>query len=127
MTDAAITEVRTRLLRIPLTRPWGADVREVSVIEVAVRDSDGGEGVGFSWTPTIGSRAVSALLEDDIAPFALGRPAQPSIWQSVWERLHEAGGGGITTIALAGLDLALWDLAGRRQHRSVTDLLDRRH
>ena len=25
--------------------------------------------------------------------------------------LHEGGGGGITTIAMAGLDLALWDLA----------------
>ena len=127
MTDAAIAEVRTRLLRIPLVRPWGADVREVSVIEVTVLDTDGGEGAGFSWTPTIGGRAVHALLEDDIVPYALGRPAQPGIWQSLWERLHEAGGGGITTIALAGLDLALWDLAARRADCSLTDLLGRRH
>jgi L-alanine-DL-glutamate epimerase-like enolase superfamily enzyme len=127
VTEAAIAEVRSRILRIPLTRPWGADVTEVSAIEVAVRDTDGGEGVGFSWTPTIGGRAVHVLLEDDIVPFALGRPALPSIWQSVWERLHEAGGGGITTIALAGLDLALWDLAARRADSSLTDLLGRRH
>jgi L-alanine-DL-glutamate epimerase-like enolase superfamily enzyme len=124
---ATIDEVRVRRIRIPLSRPWGADVRDLSVLEVAVTASDGTRGHGFSWTPTIGGRAVQALLEDDIVPFALGRPAEPSIWQSVWERIHEAGGGGVTTIALAGLDLALWDLRGRREHRSVTDLLGRRH
>ncbi|WP_210479227.1 mandelate racemase/muconate lactonizing enzyme family protein [Naasia sp. SYSU D00948] len=124
---ATIRELRTRRIRIPLTRPWGADVRDLSVVEVAVTASDGAEGHGFSWTPTIGGRAVQALLEDDIAPFAAGLPAEPSIWRDVWERIHEAGGGGVTTIALAGLDLALWDLAGRRAHRSVTDLLGRRH
>ena len=31
----------------------------------------------------------------------------------MWQHLHEAGGGGLTTIALAGLDLALWDAAAR--------------
>ena len=41
--------------------------------------------------------------------------------------LHEAGGGGLTTIALAGLDLALWDAAARaRGDVAVADLLGRR-
>jgi L-alanine-DL-glutamate epimerase-like enolase superfamily enzyme len=127
VTGPLIASAATRLLRLPLRRPWGADVRHISVVEVLVRADDGAEGRGFSWTPTIGGRAVHALLDDDIVPFVVGRPAEPGIWQAVWERIHEAGGGGITTIALAGLDLALWDLAARRARASLTDLLGRRH
>src|SRR5699024_4842974 len=71
--------------------------------------------------------AVEQLLAHDIADFARGREADPSLWQRAWEHLHEAGSGGITTIALAGLDLALWDLAARRAETNVTELLGARH
>lgn len=122
-----IDSVSTRLVTIPLSRPWGADVQAVRVVAVDVRDADGAEGHGFSWTPQIGAHAVEQLLAHDIADFARGREADPALWQDAWEHLHEAGSGGITTIALAGLDLALWDLAARREGTSVTDLLGRRH
>ncbi|PVE97334.1 racemase [Microbacterium sp. TPD7012] len=89
--------------------------------------SDGAEGWGFSWTPQIGASAVHSLLADDITAFALGRSAGPGeIWQSAWEHLHEAGGGGITTIALAGLDLALWDAAARADDVTVSARIGRR-
>jgi L-alanine-DL-glutamate epimerase-like enolase superfamily enzyme len=122
-----LREVRTRVVRIPLTRPWGADVRDLGVVVVDVRDDDGAVGHGFSWTPTIGVRAVQALLEDDVVPFAVGRPIDAGLWRSCWERVHEAGGGGVTTIALAGLDLALWDLRARRAGAGLPELLGRRH
>lgn len=125
--SATIAAVDTRLVRIPLSRPWGADVTEIHVIEVIVTDSEGQAGFGFSWTPTIGAHAVHQLLAHDITDFALGKPADPQIWQNAWAHLHEAGGGGVTTIALAGLDLALWDLRARRAGRSVTDLIGRVH
>lgn len=125
---ATIARIATRPIRIPLLRPWGPDVRELSVIEVEVEDSDGGVGWGFSWTPTIGAAAVRAHLDHDIRAFALGREAEASaLWDPLWTHLHEGGSGGITTIAMAGLDLALWDLAGRRARRTLTDLIGRRH
>ncbi|MCU1474766.1 mandelate racemase/muconate lactonizing enzyme family protein [Amnibacterium sp.] len=127
MTAPTIERIEVRRIDVPLARAWAADVRAVSVLEVVLHDSDGGVGRGFSWTPSIGASAVAALLRDDIARFAVGRPAEPGpLWQAAWEHLHEAGGAGITTIALAGLDLALWDLAGRRADRPVADLLGRR-
>lgn len=115
-----------RLVRIPLTRPWAADVASIGVIATHLVRSDGAEGWGFAWTPQIGAEAVLALLRHDIAPAALGRSAEPgTAWQGLWEHLHEAGGGGLTTIALAGLDLALWDASARAADRSVSGLIGR--
>ncbi|HLS93209.1 MAG TPA: mandelate racemase/muconate lactonizing enzyme family protein [Microbacterium sp.] len=126
MSAPVIEQLDTRLITLPLERPWGPDVTEIHVVAVDVRDSDGGVGHGFSWTPTIGAHAVEQLLARDIAAFAEGRPADPAIWPEAWAHLHEAGSGGVTTIALAGLDLALWDLRARRSGRSVTDAIGRR-
>ncbi|MEU1972643.1 mandelate racemase/muconate lactonizing enzyme family protein [Microbacterium sp. NPDC019599] len=115
-----------RLVRVPLTRPWASDVTSVGVIATHVVRSDGAEGWGFSWTPQIGAEAVLAHLNHDIGPFAAGRTADPSeLWDAVWTHVHEAGGGGVTTIGLAGLDLALWDAASRAAGRSITDHLGR--
>lgn len=126
MTQRTIGELETRLITIPLSRPWGADVREIATVEVTVTTNDGALGLGFSWTPSIGARAVQALLDHDIRSFVTGLPADPGIWQRVWEHLHEAGGGGVSTIALAGLDLALWDLRARSELKPLVDVLGRR-
>jgi L-alanine-DL-glutamate epimerase-like enolase superfamily enzyme len=126
-TEPTIASLDARLIRVPLTRPWAADVTSVGVIATHVVRSDGAEGWGFSWTPQIGAEAVQALLAHDIVAFAAGRTADPSaLWRDAWRHLHEAGGGGITTIALAGLDLALWDAAARARDLPVSELLGRR-
>jgi L-alanine-DL-glutamate epimerase-like enolase superfamily enzyme len=123
-----ITGLSTRLLTVALRRSWGAEAPENHVIATEVSTDDGGTGFGFSWTPTIGPQAVKALLDHDIAPFVAGLPATPEVvWDVLWKRLHEAGGGGLTTIAMAGVDLALWDLQARRAGMSVTGLLGQRH
>lgn len=124
---AAIRAVHARPIRVPLRRPWAPDVTDVRVVAVTVTADDGAEGHGFSWTPTIGASAVRALLDEDLTPFLIGRDADPDVWDAAWARVHEAGGGGLTTIALAGVDLALWDLRARSAGRSVTQLLGRRH
>ncbi|GAB2706446.1 L-alanine-DL-glutamate epimerase-like enolase superfamily enzyme [Microbacterium marinum] len=122
-----IASFDARLIRVPLTRPWAADVTSVGVIATHVVRSDGAEGWGFSWTPQIGAEAVLALLQHDIPAFAVGRTVEPrDLWPQLWRHLHEAGGGGLTTIAMAGLDLALWDAAARGADASIADLLGRR-
>jgi L-alanine-DL-glutamate epimerase-like enolase superfamily enzyme len=107
--------------------PRSASVDSVGVIATHVVRSDGAEGWGFSWTPQIGAEAVQALLDNDITPAATGRSAAPgACWDGLWAHLHEAGGGGITTIALAGLDLALWDAEARAVGVPVSQLIGRR-
>jgi L-alanine-DL-glutamate epimerase-like enolase superfamily enzyme len=119
-----ITALRSRLVTVPLPRPWGSDVLTHRYLEVIVETDAGARGAGFTWTPSIGALAVQALLETDIRDFVLGRVADPqALWPVLWARLHEAGSGGITTIAMAGLDLALWDAVGVAVGASVTELV----
>lgn len=124
---ATIRRLETRPVTAELSRPWGPDVTRLSLIAVEVEDAEGAIGHGLSWTPSIGAASVRAMLDRDIRDWALGRPADASvIWEPLWRHLHEAGGGGVTTIAMAGLDLALWDLAARRAGEPLADHLGRR-
>lgn len=128
MTTPVIEDLTTRHLTAALPRPWGPTVPENHVIVVEVKASDGSVGTGFSWSPSIGPAAVQALLDNDIRDFCVGLPAHPGVvWDRLWTQLHEAGGGGLTTIAIAGVDLALWDLQARRHDESVVSRLGRRH
>jgi L-alanine-DL-glutamate epimerase-like enolase superfamily enzyme len=108
-----------------LPRPWGPDVPANHVMVVEITLADGRTGTGFSWTPQIGARAVQALLEHDIREAVIGLDPHPEVvWDRLWRLLREAGPGGITTVALAGVDLALWDL--RCGERGLADVLGRR-
>jgi L-alanine-DL-glutamate epimerase-like enolase superfamily enzyme len=123
-----VAELRTRALRVPLPRPWGPDVPAVHLVVTEVVAADGATGTGFSWTPTIGAGAVRALLDQDCRAAVVGGPTAPAVvWDRLWWHLHEAGGGGLTTIAMAGVDIALWDLLARRRGLPLVDLIGRRH
>ncbi|NUR90552.1 MAG: mandelate racemase/muconate lactonizing enzyme family protein [Nonomuraea sp.] len=120
-----ITDLRVTRRTVPLKRPWGADVPANHVLITEVELDDGRVGSGFSWTPQIGAAAVQALLEEDLRAALIGLEPHPEVvWDLLWRHLREAGPGGITTIALAGVDLALWDL--RCGERGLADVLGRR-
>jgi L-alanine-DL-glutamate epimerase-like enolase superfamily enzyme len=118
-----IVDVRARLRRVPLARPWGPDVTRHSLIVCEVLTDDWRTGIGFTWTPRIGGEAILAMLQHEVTPAARGLPDDPrAIWDGLWRRLREAGEGGVTTLALAALDTALWDLS----ERGLVDALGRR-
>lgn len=120
-----VTGMRVSARTVPLPRSWGPDVPANHLIVCEVELDDGRVGTGFTWTPSIGARAVLALLEHDIRPALVGGPAHPElVWDRLWRHLREAGGGGITTIALAAVDTALWDL--RCGDAALPDVLGRR-
>lgn len=120
-----VTGLRVSARAVPLPRPWGPDVPVNHVIVCAVDVDDGRSGTGFTWTPSIGAPAVRALLENDIRAALIGGPAHPEVvWDRLWRHLREAGGGGITTLALAAIDIALWDL--RCGDAGLADVLGRR-
>jgi D-galactarolactone cycloisomerase len=81
-----------------------------------------GWGEAFSYSCR---RAVAAAVNDMIAPLAVGRHAGDieGLHGEIQRRLHIFGRFGITAFALSGLDIALWDIAGKAARKPLHALL----
>jgi L-alanine-DL-glutamate epimerase-like enolase superfamily enzyme len=79
---------------------------------VTIYDSDGASGTGYSYTIGTGGHSVMALLEHTLAPALIGRdPDQiEGIWRDLLFTTHATAVGAITSLSLAAIDTALWDL-----------------
>jgi L-alanine-DL-glutamate epimerase-like enolase superfamily enzyme len=120
-----IESVTSRLFRLPMSRPWGHDVTCQYLIVTSLSTSSGATGTGFSWAVQAGAQAIRAMIDADCTPAVIGQPAVPeAVWDHLWWRLRESGGG-ITTLAMAGIDIALWDLRGQAAGLGLPDLLGR--
>jgi L-alanine-DL-glutamate epimerase-like enolase superfamily enzyme len=94
--------------------PIGASRYEISDIELVTLDletDEGAHGFGFTYTVGHGGSAIHALLEDAIVPELLGRDPRDveAIWHELHAKLHFVGAGGVTAVAIAAADIALWD------------------
>ena len=65
---------------------------------VTIRDSDGAEGTGYSYTIGTGGASVMALLEKTLAPALIGRDADriDAIWRDLLFLTHATSVGAIT-------------------------------
>ncbi|WP_304455123.1 mandelate racemase/muconate lactonizing enzyme family protein [Nocardiopsis sp. YSL2] len=121
-----VSEVRARAFRLPLHRAWDGGVDRNDLVVVRVRTDTGQVGTGFAWTPLIGARAVEALVNDDCPAALVGREAHPALWDELCWHLREAGTSGLTLMAVAGIDIALWDLRARAAGESLVEAVGRR-
>ncbi|MGI9597265.1 MAG: mandelate racemase/muconate lactonizing enzyme family protein [Acidimicrobiales bacterium] len=119
---AAIESVTAEVMR---------DKMLVNVI-VRVRDVDGGEGVGEAWwgipdhdKPGRSASPIVAVVEDLLAPRLVGRDAEhiERLWFELWDWGYRYADQGIFQMGLSGVDLALWDLKGKRLGAPVASLL----
>lgn len=99
---------------------------------VLVRVEDGQGAVGWGETyGIVAPRAVKEILEDVVAPVIEGRSAEAPavIHDDLYDLMRVRGFfGGFYLDALAAVDIALWDLLGRRRGVPVSTLLGgRRH
>lgn len=85
---------------------------------VTITDSDGAVGTGYSYTIGTGGSSVMRLLADHLVPRIIGRDADriEAIWRELEFATHATTIGAITSIALAAIDTALWDLRARKQN-----------
>lgn len=108
-----ITEVRT-IVTCP--------TRNYVVVKI-MTDVDGLYGVGDA---TLNGRelAVATLLRDHVAPLLIG--CDPDRIEDVWQMLFRGSywrGGPVQMTAIAGIDMALWDIKGKRAGLPVYSLL----
>jgi L-alanine-DL-glutamate epimerase-like enolase superfamily enzyme len=99
---------------------------------VRVTDAGGETGVGEAWWGIPdraehgrGGRPIKQALDDLIAPRVIGRESGEieKLWFELWDFGYRYADQGIYQMALSGLDLALWDLLGKRLHAPVVQLL----
>src|SRR5215211_9236164 len=120
MTDMTIKAVRTTMLRVPWPEtPWlkghaFGEARNLLVLEVETKGGIVGMGYLFSFRP--GLKTVVAALEETILPHVIGKDATAveGIWNDLWKRTVTYNRGGIVTMAMSALDIALWDAIGKR-------------
>jgi len=117
-------------LRVPFKHPVpasadpAADAHHLVLLRVETEDGVVGYGESFAYLPYL-QRAMVALLEDAIAPLAIGRDAGDigALVHDIQIRLAFFGRGGLITNAVAALDIALWDIAGRVSSQPLHRLL----
>ena len=64
------------------------------------------------------------MVEYDLAPFLLGRDAaavEDAHDAMLWH-IHYVGRGGVAAFAVSAVDIALWDLRGKREGRSLVEM-----
>lgn len=81
-------------------------------IFVEIETADGLVGTGYSYTIGTGGRAVLQLLKTDLLELLVGEDARQveAIWQKLFWATHATVVGAITNLALAAVDVALWDI-----------------
>ncbi len=83
---------------------------------VSIIDEDGQTGIGYTYTIGTGGSSVFYLLKDHLLPQLIGTDAEDieSIWKGLHFHTHATAVGAITSLALAAIDTALWDLRCKR-------------
>ena len=94
-------------------------------ILVRLETNDGIVGWGEVYCATFSPHVVARMIEDTASRYVIG--ADPTSIESVWRRVYSAGYGqrpDITLVAiLSGLEIAMWDIAGKAADRPVWALL----
>jgi len=84
-------------------------------IFVELSTDDGLTGLGYSYTIGTGGRAVLSMLTDHLLADVIGADcARPeAIWQAALGTTRATAVGAITSLALAALDTAVWDVRAK--------------
>ena len=89
---------------------------------VRIFADDGVIGTGYAYTIGTGGHAIIEMLSRSLAPKLIGRDPDrvEEIWKSLFFHTHATAIGAITSLSLAAIDTALWDLrchhSGRPLH-----------
>jgi L-alanine-DL-glutamate epimerase-like enolase superfamily enzyme len=113
-----IVSVTTHGVNYPLEAPMADAVHYIpgrAALLVEVACDDGRVGVGESAIYGGSASVTEALVHDVLAPRVLGAdPTRPELlWQRMLWPSHQLGTGGALPMAIAGVDIAVWDLVGQ--------------
>lgn len=110
-----IADVRVHVLEAPLSKPFAwafnrASVRQSCLVELVCEDGTTG------WGECFGPARLNAAVVNAFTPLLLGKDALATelIWQTLYNQFRDQGQKGLVVTALSAVDIALWDIKGKR-------------
>jgi L-alanine-DL-glutamate epimerase-like enolase superfamily enzyme len=123
-----ITQVTVDVLRVPVDRPYVAGARTVDAnwhVLARVTTADGVEGIGYIVYPRPDLMTTIGHAARELGARLLGMSVLEP--EAAWDRLARRGDwvgpGGLLHAALAPLDIAVWDAAGKTLGQPLHRLL----
>lgn len=110
--EACMVDLKPRVKRTDAIQSFVS--QETPIIRIF--DADGAMGTGYSYTIGTGGPSIMMLLKHTLAPALIGCDASEieKIWRELLFLTHATSVGAITSLALATIDTALWDLKCRK-------------
>lgn len=112
-------------LAVTLSDSMHGEMPAFELNTVRLRDADGAEGIGYTYTCGRNGAAINAILRRDITEQIVGQEADriEQLWQRIWWGQHYGGRGGAAVLAQSAIDMALWDLKAKRLGQPLWTLL----
>lgn len=124
-----ITGLETKHFYLPLhthmTDSTHGEMTHFEVVMVRLETDEGIDGLGYTYTIGQGGAAIRSLIDQALKPILLNANARriEQLWDQMWWRLHYIGRGGLVSFAISAVDIALWDLIGRKENVPLWQLL----
>ncbi len=102
----------------------GRPSNALSMLLVRVETVDGEVGWGEAFGHA-GAAATKAMVDSLVGPLLVGADAHdiPALMEQIRRKIHLFGSSGPALYAISGIDIALWDLDGKRQGKPISELL----
>jgi L-alanine-DL-glutamate epimerase-like enolase superfamily enzyme len=121
--NPCISGIRSSAFTIPTATPESDGTLEWNATTLVLVEIDGGgkTGIGFSYADT----ATAQLIHDTLAGIVIGRDALAvgDCWNAMVTAIRNLGRPGISSMAIAAVDNALWDLKARILDLPLVSLL----
>jgi L-alanine-DL-glutamate epimerase-like enolase superfamily enzyme len=124
-----ITRVMAEHYEIPAHREMHDAIRSFSVLNLIfarVDTDDGMSGLGFTYSIIPhGAPEINSVINRSIDPLIRGLDPRENerVWYEMWRGLDWVGRGGIVVLAVAAVDIALWDLKAKVAGQPLYQLL----
>lgn len=114
---APIEQIAIRCLAMPLVPQIRSGIHRIDGIHTMIVELRGGgeRGLGYSFAFSANEVAAVAALARDLAAVVAQAPTRGvrEHWSAMWQHLNFVGHEGPGVMALAAIDMALWDLLAR--------------
>jgi L-alanine-DL-glutamate epimerase-like enolase superfamily enzyme len=123
--DTAVRELAVSVYTVPTDQPEADGTLRWSETTVVVAEPTAGDHTGLGWT--YGPAACACLVTDVLREVVVGCDALdvPAAWTRMVRRCRNFGRPGLTSMAVAAVDIALWDLKAKLLGLPLCRLLGR--